>query len=84
MSTKNPEQKFDLLKSVKMSDVEREAFRLNQQNKNLKHYMIIAVILSLVAGFAAGVAATYTGVSAAKAVTTVEVKVDKTESPLTK
>ncbi len=78
--TNKIEKKFDLLTSVKMTDVEREAFRLSQANRSLKHYMIIAVIVSLAAGFAMGVAATFTGVSTAKSVTTVEVKVDQPDT----
>lgn len=78
--TNKIEKKFDLLTSVKMTDVEREAFRLSQANCSLKHYMIIAVIVSLAAGFAMGVAATFTGVSTAKSITTVEVKVDQPDA----
>ena len=78
--TNKIDKKFDLLTSVKMTDVEREAFRLSQANRSLKHYMIIAVIVSLAVGFATGVAATFTGVSTAKSITTVEVKVDQPDT----
>lgn len=70
-------EKFDLLESIQMTDVEREALILSQKNKNLKHYMIIAVIISIFIGFFAGVYSAWTGASAVNSLTTVEVKVDK-------
>lgn len=78
---KQDNSKFDLLTNIKMTDVEREALNLDRKNRSLRHYMIIAIIISLGIGFTAGIIATYTGVSASKAVTTVEVEIKNTADP---